>query len=223
MNITPERWQQIARIYELAVEHDPATRDTFVSSACGDDEALQREVTSLLSQENGPAVLDRSVWATASRWLDNGADLRPGALLGPYRIEGLLGAGGMGRVFRATDTRLSRSVAIKALTRGVAVDHQMRTRFDREARAVATVTPAHTVRQRSTSCTCGRGSATRAGPSQTSIPRRPAPSGEDPLSELPVKGGKPPSLRRCARAGGSPRSPDGSRSCRGSPERVPAP
>ena len=63
--------------------------------------------------------------------------------LGPYRIEGPLGAGGMGEVFRATDTRLNRPVAIKVLPTGVALDQQMRARFAREARAVAALTHPH--------------------------------------------------------------------------------
>ncbi len=63
-----------------------------------------------------------------------------GTTLGPYRIESSLGAGGMGQVFRATDIRLDRPVAIKVLPTGVALDPQMRTRFAREAKAVAALT-----------------------------------------------------------------------------------
>ena len=62
---------------------------------------------------------------------------------GPYRIEGPLGAGGMGEVFRAIDTRLNRTVAIKILPARVALDQQMRARFAREARAVAALTHPH--------------------------------------------------------------------------------
>lgn len=143
MNVTPERWQHIARIYELAVDEDPATRDTFLSEACAGDEALRREVESLLRQETAQVVVDRPVWATAAPLLDDGPDLRPGATLGPYRIEGPLGAGGMGEVFRGTDTRLNRRVAIKVLPSAVALDQQMRARFAREARAVAALTHPH--------------------------------------------------------------------------------
>ena len=64
MNLTPERWQQVARIYELAVDQDPATRDAFLSEACAGDEALRREVESLLRQDAASVVLDRPVWAT---------------------------------------------------------------------------------------------------------------------------------------------------------------
>ncbi len=63
--------------------------------------------------------------------------LAPGATLGPYEIVSLLGRGGMGEVYRARDPRLGREVAIKVLADGFAGDAERRTRFEREARAVA--------------------------------------------------------------------------------------
>src|SRR5215207_1434731 len=63
--------------------------------------------------------------------------LSVGTRLGPYEITAALGAGGMGEVYRATDTRLARTVAIKVLPPLLAVDHQFRERFEREARAVS--------------------------------------------------------------------------------------
>ena len=142
MNLTPERWQHVARVYDLAVEVDPASRDAFLSNACANDEGLRREVESLLRQDDAIVLLDRSVWATAAPLLD-GSHLGPGDALGPYRIEGPLGAGGMGEVFRATDTRLNRQVAIKTLTPHPALDGQMPARFAREARAVAALAHPH--------------------------------------------------------------------------------
>jgi serine/threonine-protein kinase len=143
MSLTPDRWQQIARIYELAVDQDPSTRDTFLSEACAGDEALRREVESLLSQEAAQVVVDRPIWATAALLFDDGPDPRPGVTLGPYCVQGPLGAGGMGEVFRGTDTRLNRQVAIKVLPSSVALDQQMRARFAREAKAVAALTHPH--------------------------------------------------------------------------------
>jgi eukaryotic-like serine/threonine-protein kinase len=143
VSLTPERWQQVARIYELVLDRDPASRDAFLSEACADDEALHREVQSLLVQDTQRLVLDRSVWSAAAPLLNAGADLLPGTSLGPYRIEGPLGAGGMGEVYRATDTRLGRVVAIKVLACGAALDQQMRVRFAREAMAVAALSHPH--------------------------------------------------------------------------------
>ena len=142
MPLTPERWQQVAAIYEQAVDRDSSERYAFLSQACAGDEELRREVEALLRQEAVHGILDRPVWAIAAP-LFSGPNLRTGATLGPYRIDGLLGAGGMGEVFRATDTRLNRQVAIKILPGAVAVDEQMRARFAREARAVASLSHPH--------------------------------------------------------------------------------
>src|SRR3712207_6676888 len=65
--------------------------------------------------------------------------LSPGTRLGPYRIEGPLGAGGMGEVYKARDTRLDRTVAVKVLPEALAADPQFRDRFEREARALSSL------------------------------------------------------------------------------------
>ena len=65
-----------------------------------------------------------------------------GMRLGPYEAVGLIGAGGMGEVYRARDTRLDRTVAIKTL-RAESIDPGQRTRFEREARAIAALTHPH--------------------------------------------------------------------------------
>src|SRR5580704_14453428 len=69
--------------------------------------------------------------------------LASGTKLGPYQIESLLGAGGMGEVYRARDTRLDRTVAIKILTQGLADTPEVRQRFEREARAVSSLSHPH--------------------------------------------------------------------------------
>ena len=66
-----------------------------------------------------------------------------GSRLGPYEIVAPLGAGGMGEVFRACDTRLDRSVAIKILPSALAADPQLRERFDREARTISSLNHPH--------------------------------------------------------------------------------
>src|ERR1700674_5592849 len=69
--------------------------------------------------------------------------LAPGTRLGPYKIETPLGAGGMGEVYRARDTRLDRTVAIKVLPAQFAADPQFRERFEREARAISALDHPH--------------------------------------------------------------------------------
>jgi serine/threonine protein kinase len=69
--------------------------------------------------------------------------LTPGTRLGPYEILSALGSGGMGEVYRARDTRLDRTVAIKILPEALAPDPQFRERFDREARAISQLTRPH--------------------------------------------------------------------------------
>src|SRR5690242_8942464 len=108
MTMTPERWQQIASTYETAVDLEPGARDRYLSGACAGDDRLRREVESLLRQDGTAALLDSPVWATAAPLFDDDPDLGQGSTLGPYRIDGPLGVGGMGRVFLGTDTRLGR-------------------------------------------------------------------------------------------------------------------
>src|SRR5215467_9336798 len=69
--------------------------------------------------------------------------LNPGTKLGPYEIQSALGAGGMGEVYRARDTRLDRTVAIKVLNSSVASSPELKQRFEREARAVSKLNHPH--------------------------------------------------------------------------------
>src|SRR3972149_5204737 len=69
--------------------------------------------------------------------------ISPGTRFGPYEITSALGAGGMGEVYRATDTRLGRTVAIKVLLSHLSADPQLRQRFEREARAVSSLSHPH--------------------------------------------------------------------------------
>jgi predicted Ser/Thr protein kinase len=127
-----ERLQQIEEIFQEALQRDPAERDAYVRQACGSDAELQREVVSLLAHHDKG---DPEAWAAAAaaRLIDPPGSLRPGQSLGPYRIECFLAAGGMGEVYRATDTRLHRQVAIKVSAA------RFSERFEREARAIASL------------------------------------------------------------------------------------
>ena len=138
-----ERWQRVARLYESVLERDPSERAAFLAEASGSDEALRREVQSLLEHDSTPVLIDEPVLETAAAVLDDSPELRHGMWLGPYRIDALIGAGGMGQVYRAIDTRLNRTVALKVLTPELGNDPQFRARFDREAHAIAALTHPH--------------------------------------------------------------------------------
>ena len=134
-----ERWNQIEQLYHSAREQEPGQRDGFLSQVCAGDEELRREVESLLSYETETAMLlDRPALEVAVRAL--AMDRRNwmiGRTLGHYRIESWLGAGGMGEVYRATDTRLDRSVAVKVLSEHLSTHPDALARFAIEAKAAA--------------------------------------------------------------------------------------
>ncbi len=134
--MTPERLREIERLFHEARERPSAERDAFLARACADDSTLRREVESLLTQ--APAgVIDAPVGALAAELLSALAPrLTPGSSVGPYRIERLLGVGGMGEVYRARDTTLRRDVAIKIL-RHLTAEPERLARFEREARMLA--------------------------------------------------------------------------------------
>ena len=139
-----ERWQRIADLYQSVLARPPLERGQYLASASGDDTELRREVESLLAQEHARLVIDRPILETAAAILDvEEPNLAAGTQIGPYRIDRFLDGGGMGRVYRATDVRLNRTVAIKVLSPRLANDPQYRARFDREARAIAGLAHPH--------------------------------------------------------------------------------
>ena len=129
----PERWRRIEELYQSAVDSDAAERATLLANA---DPALRREVESLLAQPTAGTPLDRPALSALNR-----LHVETGAAIGPYRIEGLLGEGGMGVVYRAFDPKLGRPVAIKLLPD--LADAAARHRFQREARTVTTLNHPH--------------------------------------------------------------------------------
>ena len=135
--MTPERLREIERLFHEARERTPAERDAFLARACADDPTLRREVESLLAQP--PAgMIDAPVGAlVAGLVAPPPPRLAPGSSVGPYRIERLLGVGGMGEVYRARDTTLGRDVAMKILPQHFTADPERLARFEREARVLA--------------------------------------------------------------------------------------
>jgi serine/threonine-protein kinase len=132
-----DHWERVTAVFEAAVLLEPAERLSFVREACADDHDLRQQVESMLSDVDSPVVIDRPIDEAIANLLDDDTPVIVGAEFGPYRVDSLLGAGGMGAVYRATDTVLGRQVAIKFLPPDVAADPEWVARFHREAQALA--------------------------------------------------------------------------------------
>ena len=136
--MTPERWKQVEALYHAARTRPSGERAAFLADRCRDDESLRREVESLL---NEPVSDDGFLDSPASAAAHVTPAVTPAAMsghtLGGYHLQALLGAGGMGEVYRARDTKLGRDVAIKVLPRAITGDPDRLARFEREARMLA--------------------------------------------------------------------------------------
>jgi eukaryotic-like serine/threonine-protein kinase len=137
--VTPERWQRVKPILADAFERPASERPGFLDDACGADAALRAELEALLAADARRAAVDEPA---ARLLLGTGARaaapaLAAGARLGPYEVLAFVGAGGMGQVYRARDTRLEREVAVKILSASGDGDAEMR--FADEARAASSL------------------------------------------------------------------------------------
>ena len=134
-----ELWRRIEEVFHAALERTPAARRTFLDRICGADTDLRRQVELLLAKETQvgsflevPAIKDITVTLTPAGSL-------LGRQFGPYHIVSPLGAGGMGEVYRAHDSKLGRDVAIKTLPQEFARDPDRLSRLRREARTLASL------------------------------------------------------------------------------------
>src|SRR5262245_49095767 len=135
--MTPERWKQVDRLLQEALEREPAERAAFLDRACGGAGDLRREVESLLAFheradtfiEKPPAVMAAALLAE-KEWKD-------GQTIGHYEIVREIGRGGMGKVYLARDTQLGRQVALKLLLPRFTEDAQRVRRLRQEARVAS--------------------------------------------------------------------------------------
>lgn len=134
-----DRWRKIERLYHAALACEPDRRAALLADACAADDQLRREVESLLSKDaKRDTMLDRAPVKRVRAAIASGTELDS------YRIQDLVGEGGMGVVYRALDTRLNRQVAIKFLSNELA-DTAARRRFQREAQTASSLNHPHIV------------------------------------------------------------------------------
>ncbi len=136
-----ERWQHVEQLYHAALAQSDEERAAFLRDACGGDDELREEVESLLTYDRDAQTFLAAAFAP-SNWRAP-QQMAPGQRFGSYEIVTFLGAGGMGDVYRAHDTRLRRHVAIKFLPDVFAEDSARRARFEREARLLASLNHPH--------------------------------------------------------------------------------
>jgi Tol biopolymer transport system component len=145
--VSADRQRQITELFHAALARNVTDRAAFLREACADDKELKQEVESLLRYEDTdtlfleqPAV--EEVARLMSSHTEPNVDLL-GRRVGVYQIEAWIGAGGMGEVYRARDTKLGRDVAIKVLPPEFTRSADRRVRFEREARLLAALNHPH--------------------------------------------------------------------------------
>src|SRR6266566_1164250 len=134
-----ERWKQVNDLFQSAVERASGERAAFLQAACHGDEGLRREVDSLLtSYERAENFIELPAFEVAPELVTNErAGASVGELIGHYRIESLIGIGGMGEVYLAQDERLGRKAALKLLPDSLTTDETQLSRFKNEARSAS--------------------------------------------------------------------------------------
>ena len=135
----PEEWERCVEIFSAALRRQSEQRAAFIDHACASDESLRREVTLLLrSHEESGDFISAPVFVSAPELLtDDDPDALVGTQIGPYRIESVVGRGGMGVVYLALDERLGRKVGLKLLPQSLAADMTHLGRLKREARTAS--------------------------------------------------------------------------------------
>ncbi len=135
----PKLWLRITDLFDQAMTLGPKERIAFLDEACQGDNVLRQQVERLVkSDEKSGDFLESSAFAVAPELLTNeGGRASVGELIGHYRIEALIGIGGMGEVYLARDERLGRKVALKLLADSLTTDETQLSRFKNEARTAS--------------------------------------------------------------------------------------
>ena len=138
MTLAPEDWRRLKDVFAGARALPASERHAYLSAACAGNEALRQEVESLLaSDERAKSFLESPAVVRGDGTPHPAQSMIEGRRLGVYQVQALLGAGGMGEVYRARDTKLQRDVAVKFLPHAFTSDPERLSRFEGEARMLA--------------------------------------------------------------------------------------
>ena len=139
--MNPDQHRRARDLFEAALEQEPPDLVRWLEDAAPDDSVVRAEVRSLVDHHSrAGSFLTQPVAEAAPHLLEEEHTLEPGAVLGAYTVIREVGRGGMGRVYLASDGRLGRTVALKALAPQLTREPQHRDRLRREARAAAVLT-----------------------------------------------------------------------------------
>ena len=135
----PERWRELDRLFNAALQCEPAARPAFLDEACAGDKGLRKEIEALLvaHQEAGSFIESPALEVEAQLLADAHNESAVGQTIGHYKIISSLGMGGMGDVYLAHDNVLGRKVALKLLQAYFTKDTDRVRRFEQEARAAS--------------------------------------------------------------------------------------
>ena len=133
-----DNWPRLKEVFAGARALPADRRPAYLAEACGGNDALREEVESLLaSDQRAKSFLESPAVVRGDDARDQARLMMEGRRLGVYQVQALLGAGGMGEVYRARDTKLERDVAVKFLPHAFTSDPERLARFEREARMLA--------------------------------------------------------------------------------------
>jgi serine/threonine protein kinase len=141
--MTPERWQRVKELCQVALEREPSDRGAFLAEFCVDDQELRREVEGLIMQATASdGILGAPIWEKLGIAMTHSAAAGSGPsvrwlpeTIGRYRVLRMVGEGGMGSVYEAEQDHPRRAVALKVIRPGLTSPELLR-RFERESQAL---------------------------------------------------------------------------------------
>ena len=139
-------WEKLKDFFHTALALPPNERPAYLERVCAGDASLRQSIEALLKSHEESGFVDEPAYAAAAQLIVGDQQVKrhsetkafqAGQNIGRYRIDSLLGEGGMGRVYLAEDTKLQRKVSLKFLSHAVTLDHERLLRFEQEARAAS--------------------------------------------------------------------------------------